>query len=210
VTDNGIGIPGEMLARIFDLFAQVDSGSDRSQGGLGIGLSLVRRLVEMHGGAIAVHSAGRNQGSEFTVMLPVAESVVSDRSERSEELPAAAGRRILLIEDNADGRRSLALLLKLAGHDVVAAENGRRGIAAAAGADFDVALIDIGLPDTDGYEVATQLRGAHGNSIFLVALTGFSQPEDKQRALAAGFEAHLTKPVELATLQKLLASKTPH
>ncbi len=209
VADNGIGIPGEMLARIFDLFAQVDAGSDRSQGGLGIGLSLVRRLVEMHGGAIAVHSAGRNKGSEFTVMLPVAESVVSDRSERSEELPAT-GRRILLIEDNTDGRRSLAMLLKLAGHEVVAAEDGRRGIEAAAGAEFDVALIDIGLPDTDGYEVATELRTAHGNAIFLVALTGFSQPEDKQRALAAGFEAHLTKPVELATLQKLLASKAPH
>ena len=205
VTDSGIGIPGEMLARIFELFTQVETGSDRSQGGLGIGLSLVRRLVEMHNGTIAVHSGGRNLGSEFVVSLPVADAVTSDRSKGPEEVPVATGRRILLIEDNADGRRSLALLLKLAGHEVTASEDAQRGLGAAQAARFDVALIDIGLPDTDGYEVASQLRTTLGKSIYLVALTGFSQPEDRQRAIDAGFDAHLTKPVSLTTLQQVLA-----
>lgn len=206
VSDNGIGIPAEMATRIFELFTQIDLGSDRPERGLGIGLSLVRQLVELHCGTISAESAGVGQGSTFTVTLPLVEHTaraeVHDRADR----PATAGRRILLIEDNADGRRSMEMLLKLVGHEVIAAENGTLGIEQALVGTPDVALVDIGLPDMDGYQVAARLRSQFGRKIVLVALTGFSQPEDRQRAIAAGFDTHLTKPVDLKTLQKLLAS----
>ncbi len=206
VHDNGVGIPDEMLTQIFDMFTQIDLGSDRLQGGLGIGLSLVRQLVGLHDGKITAKSAGHNQGSEFTVSLPLVDGVSQDSTQESDGQRAATRRRILLIEDNPDGRNSLTLLLKLVGHEVEAAEDGRRGIEAATASPPDVALIDIGLPDMDGYQVATHLRGVLGKQTVLVALTGFSQPEDRQRALAAGFHSHLTKPVDLRTLQALLAT----
>lgn len=205
VSDDGIGIPREMLTKIFDLFTQIEPGSERAQGGLGIGLSLVLKLVELHGGSIAVHSDGPQTGSEFTVRFPVVPAGPAQSIEGSDVAPAAVSSQILVVEDNADGRRSLALLLKLVGHQVLTAENGRQGIEAAKASAPDIALIDIGLPDLDGYEVAKELRSLLGDRIFLVALTGFSQPEDRQRAQAAGFDSHLTKPVEFSTLQKLLA-----
>jgi signal transduction histidine kinase len=207
VHDNGVGVPAEMQRQIFELFTQIDLGMDRQQAGLGIGLSLVRRLVELHGGSIEVHSEGRNRGSEFIVSLPVAESGVGRRADQPRPEPAVAGRRILIVEDNADGRRSLELLLSLVGHEVVTAENARQGIESAEANPPHVALIDIGLPDGDGCEVGQRLRTTCGPDLLLIALTGFSQPEDRQRALEAGFDAHLTKPVDLDTLQLTLATR---
>jgi signal transduction histidine kinase/CheY-like chemotaxis protein len=207
VRDNGIGIAPEMRSRIFEMFTQIDLGDGREDGGLGIGLSLVRRLVALHGGTIDVSSDGLRKGSEFSVTLPLVEP---DGPGQIAEVPAsaraAAGRKVLLIEDHADGRRSLALLLKLAGNAVEGAENGRRGLALAAANRPEVALVDIGLPDLDGYEVGRELRAQLGPEVFLVALTGYSQPEDRRKALESGFDAHLAKPVDLQTLQNLIAS----
>jgi signal transduction histidine kinase/CheY-like chemotaxis protein len=206
VADNGVGIPAEKLATIFDMFVQLDLGVERVQGGLGIGLSLVRRLVEMHGGRITCQSPGADQGSEFVVRLPA----VSDTPRSAETVPAAPknapGQHILIVEDEADGRESLAVLLGLLGHRVDTAEDGPRGVAAALSLKPAVALIDIGLPGLNGYEVARQVRSALGPGILLVALTGHSQPEDIQKALEAGFNAHLTKPVELSALQSILTT----
>lgn len=207
VCDSGVGIPAEMLSQIFDLYTQIDLGPDRSQEGLGIGLSLVRQLVQLHGGTITVHSDGPNQGSEFVVQLPLApidlHAPLSGAVGRPSE--PAAPCRILLVEDNVDARRSLALLLKLVGNQVEVVENGRSAIEAVAERVPDVALVDIGLPDVDGYAVARQIRQIHGNAVFLVALTGYSQPEDRQRAHDAGFDTHLIKPVDFKILRKLLA-----
>ncbi len=209
VCDDGVGIPNEMLTKIFDLFTQVDAGSGSAPGGLGIGLSLVRQLVELHGGAIVAANSGSGQGSEFTVTFPLVNRGAVESNSDSSGRQATAGRRILLIEDNADGRRSMEMLLKLLGHEIVTAENGARGIEAALAVAPDVALIDIGLPDMDGYQVATRLKSELGSRTVLVALTGFSQPEDRERAITAGFDSHLTKPVDLQTLQELLASLAP-
>jgi CheY-like chemotaxis protein len=205
VRDNGIGIPAEKLPHVFELFAQIDLGPERTAGGLGIGLTLVRRLVEMHRGSIAATSAGAGQGSEFIVRLPVtAAPAVADTAPAP--LPAP-GRHILIVEDNRDSRDSLAALLRLVGHRVDTAEDGRAGVEVALRLRPEVALVDIGLPGLDGYGVARQVRSALGPGVFLVALTGFSQPEDMQRALEAGFDAHLAKPVELEALQTLLAAR---
>lgn len=209
VRDNGVGIPREMLTKIFDLFTQVDSGSGMAPGGLGIGLSLVRQLVELHGGTIVAASSDSGCGSEFTVTLPLVDRGAVEATNDQGGRPATAGFRILLVEDNADGRRSMEMLLKLLGHEIITAEDGASGIAAALAAAPDVALIDIGLPDMEGYEVASRLKSALGSRTVLVALTGFSQPEDRERAMTAGFDSHLTKPVDLRTLQELLASLGP-
>ncbi len=205
VRDNGVGIPLEMQTRIFDLYTQIDLGSDRPQEGLGIGLSLVRQLVHLHRGTIAVHSDGSNRGSEFVVTLSLVPAAPPQPEATGRPRGVDAPCQILLVEDNADARRSLSLLLTLSGHQVVAAEHGRAAIKAIKNHVPDVGLIDIGLPDWDGYEVARQVRRALGERIFLVALTGYSQPEDRQRALDAGFDTHLTKPVDFKFLKKLLA-----
>jgi CheY-like chemotaxis protein len=213
VRDNGIGIPPEMLSRIFGLFTQIDLSSDREAEGLGIGLALVRRLIELHGGSITAQSDGRQRGSVFSVMLPLARVETMQQPPKVGASRPVPGRRVLLIEDNADGRHSLSLLLRMVGHHVTAAADGNRGITAGLENPPEVALVDIGLPDIDGYEVARRLRASIGPNPFLVALTGYSQPEDRERALAAGFDAHLTKPVDLATLQALLAARVgpgPH
>ncbi len=204
VRDNGIGIAPEMLTHIFDLFTQIDFGSERADGGLGIGLTLVRRLVELHGGSIAAESDGIGRGSTFRFALPASADDGSAAATTSESTKANGARRILIVEDNADGRESLALLLRLLGHHVVVAEDGPRGIQAALADKPQIALIDIGLPGCDGYEVARQVRAALQKGTVLVALTGHSQPEDRRRALEAGFDTHLTKPVELEALQQLL------
>ena len=205
VRDNGIGIAPEMRSRIFEMFTQIDLGDGREDGGLGIGLSLVRRLVALHGGTIDVCSDGLRKGSAFSVTLPLVEPGDNSFAEAPAPGHLAVGRKVLLIEDHADGRRSLALLLKIVGHTVEAAENGRRGLDLAAANPPEVALVDIGLPDVDGYEVGRELRVKLGPELFLVALTGFSQPEDRRRALESGFDAHLVKPVDLQTLQSLIA-----
>lgn len=207
VVDNGPGVPPHMQGRIFDLFAQAEEGEYQAHGGLGIGLALVRRLVERHEGSVALTSS--SDGSDFRVRLPLIQEGPALVHSAPAHTDPGTKRRILLIEDHPDGRDSLAFLLRLVGHEVAVAENGLRGIELAQAQSPEFALVDIGLPDIDGYEVARRLRGIFGNRICLIALTGFSQPEDRARAVEAGFDSHTTKPVELQTLQSLLAAYAP-
>jgi PAS domain S-box-containing protein len=203
ITDNGVGIGSELLPRVFDLFVQGQRSADRSEGGLGIGLSLVRRLVEMHGGNVSAASAGPGRGSTFTISLP---TVPSARPAAAEPRPSPTppkARRILVVDDNVDAANSLAELLRLTGHDTATAYGALAAIELAPA--FDAVLLDIGLPEMDGYEVARRIRGSHA-ALTLVALTGYGQAADVQRALAAGFDAHLTKPVALETLQRVLTA----
>ncbi len=203
VRDNGSGIPEQSLESVFELFTQANPTLARSAGGLGIGLTMVRRLVEMHGGSVVAHSNGPDLGTEMTVRLPL--SAGDARGERREtpSVPALR-RRILLVEDNADGRESLCAVLRGQGHEVFAAANGRDGIEAGLEHRPDVALIDIGLPDIDGYQVARTLRAGRGPGIRLIALTGYGQADDRTRALQAGFDLHLVKPVEPRQLSAAL------
>ncbi len=205
VKDTGVGIAPALLPHVFNLFTQAEWTVGRSEGGLGIGLTLVRRLVELHGGAISAHSAGPGRGSEFVVRLPLCEAPEEARLVETGPAPVVASRHILIVEDNPDGRESLKTLLDLLGHRVEVAEDGPRGIDKALASRPEIALIDIGLPGLDGFEVAQRLRASLGNSIVLIALTGYGQPDDRRRALEVGFNAHLVKPVELDALQKLLA-----
>ena len=208
VSDTGIGIRSEMLPRIFDMFTQVDATLDRSQGGLGIGLTLVRRLVEMHGGSVEVASGGPGLGSEFTVRLPF--EGWAPHATPTTELPAPgpeSSLRVLVVDDNADAAESLAVLLRLMGHDVRLAEEGRTALALADAFDPQLVLMDIGLPGMSGYEIATALRQRpHMREATLVAVTGWGQDADRQRARDNGFDHHLTKPVEPELLQKILDS----
>lgn len=203
VRDTGIGIPGNMLSAVFELFAQVNRTLDRSQGGLGIGLTLVRQLVEMHGGTVVAHSAGAGCGSEFTVSLPTLQELplrTTDNTDESasEELTA----RILVVDDNVDSADTLARLLRLAGHHVQVAYDGPAGLAAAQSFQPTVILLDIGLPGMDGYEVAARLREIPTTrDVLLIAVTGYGQQRDEVLSLDAGFDFHLTKPIDLSTLQ---------
>jgi signal transduction histidine kinase/CheY-like chemotaxis protein len=205
VRDNGMGIAPELLPRVFDLFTQADRALDRAQGGLGIGLTLVRSLVEMHDGQVVAHSDGPGKGSEFVITLPKTTCPLPAATPLK---PAAAvdpvRRRILIIEDQADARRALQRLLQIWGHQVEVAEDGPRGVETAMKTNPDVAFIDVGLPGLDGYEVARQLRRQLGQSIRLIALTGYGQPEDRDRAFAAGFDLHLVKPVDRDQLSRSL------
>jgi PAS domain S-box-containing protein len=205
VRDNGIGIEPEMLGKVFDLFTQVDRALDRSQGGLGIGLTLVRQLVELHGGRVGVSSAGPGRGSEFTVRLPAADGSVA-AAHPEPPGPAAKGRQVLIIEDNADARSSLAILLTLQGHRVQTAATGPDGIQLALTARPEVALIDLGLPGVDGCEVARRLRAALGKGVRLVALTGHAQEEARRSTQEAGFDTHLVKPVDIEELNQALGA----
>ncbi len=210
VEDTGEGIRADLLPKVFDLFAQEPQALDRARGGLGLGLTLVKRLVELHGGSVSATSAGRGRGSEFTVRLP---AVAAEAPEDVVQPPApAAGtgprRRVLIVEDNADARESLCLFLQLAGHEVDTAEDGPRGLDKLHTFRPDVAVIDVGLPGMDGYEIARAIRQRlDGKSMCLIALTGYGQAEDQRRALAAGFDIHLTKPIDPATIQDLLARR---
>ena len=210
VRDNGIGIPAELLPRIFDLFTQLDRRSDYSSSGLGIGLALVRRLVEMHGGSITAQSAGAGAGSEFVLRLPLLADAAG-RPEDHAELPGghdepAVSRRILLADDNADALESLATVLRLRGHEVYSAPNGAIALETAVRHMPEVALLDIGMPLIDGYEVARRIRAQEwGKAITLVALTGWGQESDRRRSQEAGFDTHLVKPLDLDKLTALLA-----
>jgi signal transduction histidine kinase/ActR/RegA family two-component response regulator len=206
VEDTGIGISQEMLPRIFDLFSQGDRGPDRSQGGLGIGLTLVKRLVELHGGTVEATSAGPDRGSVFTVHLPAVSPSRTADPAPSLQAPSRP-RRVMVVEDQADAREVLRFALNLAGHQVFEAADGPRAIETVARCLPDVAIIDIGLPGCDGYEVARQVRQtSHGQTIFLVALTGYGQPEDRRRAEEAGFDLHVVKPVDPERLSAIVAS----
>jgi signal transduction histidine kinase/DNA-binding response OmpR family regulator len=209
VQDNGVGIAPDLLARIFDLFVQGDQTLDRSQGGLGIGLTLVRSLVELHGGQVSVVSGGVNEGSEFTVLLPGA-SRQAEEPAPAPPAPAiapAVGRRILVVDDNVDLANTTAALLRAIGHEVWIANEGLGALELAALHHPDSVLIDIGLPGIDGYEIARRLRkDADFHNALLVALTGYGQEEDRRRSRAAGFDKHLVKPVSFADLQRAFAS----
>jgi signal transduction histidine kinase/ActR/RegA family two-component response regulator len=206
VRDTGQGIRTDLLGRVFDLFVQEPQSFERSRGGLGLGLALVKRLVELHGGTVAAWSAGPGQGSEFTVRLPA--MVTPDASARlldADARPAAASRRVLVVEDSPDARDSLRLLLELAGHRVETSEDGPAGLAKVDVFRPQVALIDLGLPGMDGYAVAREMRGRpETRAIRLVAVTGYGQAEDRRQALAAGFDLHVTKPVDPSMLDHML------
>jgi PAS domain S-box-containing protein len=209
VKDDGVGIPKDQVSSIFDLFVQVDQSLARSVGGLGIGLTIARRLVELHGGAITAHSDGVGHGSEFVIRLPVVEAGAQPviRVPRSTQAGNAHARDILLIEDNADSRELMRSLLESWGHRVTTAGDGTSGLQLALSTKPAIALIDVGLPGIDGYQVAQNLRSSEaGRQMLLVALTGYGRPEDRARALESGFDLHLVKPVQPEKLQAILAS----
>jgi CheY-like chemotaxis protein len=182
----------------------VDESLERSRGGLGIGLTLVRNLVQMHGGLILATSAGPGRGSEFTVRLPMLASLPALTRALVSEEERPRQRRILLVEDNSDARQALKDLLELWGHQVEVAQDGMGGVTRALEARPDLALVDIGLPGLDGYRVAQELRRRVGEAIRLVAITGYGGAEDRHRALQAGFDHHLVKPVKPDELDRLL------
>ena len=205
VRDDGVGMSAKMLQTVFEPFVQVGTTLARSNGGLGIGLWLVRNIVELHGGTVSALSDGPGRGSEFTVRLPLSERRPEEQT-KTIAARATRGLRILIVEDNADNRIMLKTLLELEGHEVEACEDGAQGVQVIEFQHPDVALVDIGLPGLDGYQVAQQVRANPANEeVFLVALTGYGQLRDRRRALQAGFDAHLSKPVDLDELSRLLA-----
>ncbi len=209
VRDNGIGIPAEVLPRIFDLFTRLDRRSDHPHSGLGIGLALVRRLLQMHDGTISAHSEGTGRGSEFVIRLPMLPETTQSVNGRQPATTADAPpvrRRILVADDNADALQTLATVLELSGHEVFSAANGSLALECAERHLPEVALLDIGMPLLDGYEVARRIRAqAWGKRITLVALTGWGQESDRRRSQEAGFDSHLVKPLDLGKLTQLLA-----
>jgi PAS domain S-box-containing protein len=207
VQDNGAGIPSEMLTRVFDLFARGDFGLERSPAGLGIGLTLVKRITELHGGRVEVASDGLGHGSTFTVRLPrIVAPETHARGDVEPDLPIRP-RRILLVEDHDDSRQSLRELLEMSGHEMYEAADGAAGVAKAAEVHPDVVLIDLGLPGLDGYQVATQIRSTPAcSAAVLIALTGYGQSEYRAKAEMAGFNGYLVKPVDPNELEKLIAA----
>ncbi len=204
VVDTGIGLRPELAERVFDLFVQGDRELDRSLGGLGIGLTLVRQLAQMHGGTASVRSEGPGKGSEFIVRLPAIQAPAQDAGRREERDPVPAC-SVLVVEDNDDARETLQMLLELAGHAVSSERDGPSGLRAALENRPDVMLVDIGLPKMDGYEVARRVRdAADGAHPYMVAITGYGTPDDRQRAIDAGFDAHLVKPVDFDALTEVL------
>jgi signal transduction histidine kinase len=204
VSDNGAGIPESLVPRIFELFVQGKRTLDRAQGGLGIGLSVVQKLIEMHGGGVEASSEGEGRGSTFRLTLPLV--VQQSRQPLVVAAPPVAARRILIVDDNLDAASSLAMVLSLDGHQVDTVSDGVGAIEYAAKSAPDVILLDIGLPQLDGYEVARRIRQLpQGGDVRLIALTGYGQPEDRARALREGFDDHLVKPVEFTALSRSLA-----
>jgi CheY-like chemotaxis protein/two-component sensor histidine kinase len=206
VRDTGIGIDAGLLPRVFDLFTQAEQSIDRSQGGLGIGLTVVKRLVEMHGGTVLAHSEGPGRGSEFTVRLPVLPSVTA-RAVARPRLPPTKGRRVLIVDDNVAAARMLSLLLsRLGQHEIRVAHDGPSALGLAESFRPELVVLDIGLPHMDGYEVARRLREQVGlDQALIVALTGYGTSEDRRRSREAGFDEHLVKPPSLEQLQELFS-----
>jgi CheY-like chemotaxis protein/two-component sensor histidine kinase len=204
VADEGEGLPPGGAESMFGLFVQGERGLDRAAGGLGVGLALVKRLSELQAGSVAADSAGLGEGATFTVRLP-AVLPPAEQPAPAQRIPMAA-RQVLVVEDNDDTRQMLREVLAFSGHQVRTAPDGKTGLALAAESRPDVALIDIGLPDVDGYEVARRMRASPGGRrIGLIAITGYGQAEDQRRAYEAGFDAHLTKPVAPDRLKQVMA-----
>jgi CheY-like chemotaxis protein len=205
VQDTGVGISTDMLPCIFDLFAQDGPPLARSQGGLGVGLTLARRLVELHGGTLCAASAGKSKGSEFTVCLPLANATSAHKAPQPDPLQAAVRLRVLVVDDYADVAESLALLLQIKGHDVETANCGLKAIENARAFRPQVVLLDIGLPDISGFEVAKQLRELpETRQAFLIAISGYGGPEYVEQSKSSGFDEHLLKPVDSLKLSALL------
>lgn len=209
VVDTGVGIPQNMLGNVFEMFTQINRHLKRSQGGLGIGLTLVKRLVELHGGSVEVFSAGEGKGAEFTVRVPLASEAEAQTESRGPANSAMAGaERILVIDDNLDCLNSLSMLLQLYGHEVAIAQSGMQGIEVLEQFQPSVVILDLGMPEMDGYETARRLRELEaGKKLLLVALTGWGQDHDRRRTQQAGFDLHLIKPVDSQALQSMLAAR---
>ena len=209
VKDEGIGVPADLTPRVFDLFVQGSRDLDRALGGLGIGLTLVRRLAEMHGGTATVYSEGEDKGSEFMVRLPSIDPPASRAAPSASGGAKSSGRDILVVEDNPDARETLKMLLEMMGHRVHVASDGETGLAAAERFKPDVLLVDIGLPRMDGYEVARRIRATNGwpSRPLLIAVTGYGQDSDRERAIAAGFDLHMAKPIEPHQLTEVIDGK---
>jgi CheY-like chemotaxis protein len=208
VQDQGIGIAPDMLPRIFEMFLQGESGAQRSQGGLGIGLSLARQLVQLHGGTLEGRSEGPGKGSEFIVRLPLARGARPEDAEPTTTAPARrTRRRVLVVDDWQDSADSLASLLRVLGHEVHTAYDGEAALAVAEQLRPEVVLLDIGMPKMSGYEACRRIRmQPWGRDVYLIALTGWGQPDDRRRSVQAGFDHHLVKPIEPEPLDALLAS----
>jgi signal transduction histidine kinase/ActR/RegA family two-component response regulator len=207
VRDSGIGMTPEVLATVFDLFTQADESLARSQGGLGLGLPLVRSLVERHHGTVDAYSDGLGKGSELVVRLPLASGMATLRPPRPVAQPPARALRILVVEDNDDVRETMGEMLSLWGHQVEEARDGIEALARIGSGPYDVLLLDIGLPKLDGYSVARRVREQLGDGApMMLAMTGYGQPEDRRRAIDAGFDAHMVKPVDAVELRQRLAS----
>jgi PAS domain S-box-containing protein len=205
VDDNGYGIAPELLPRVFDLFVQGERTLDRAQGGLGIGLTLVRRLVELHGGTVSAFSEGPGRGSAFTVRLPKVATPQTSQPSLKQSHCDGFSRRVLVIEDNRDAREMFRMMLELAGHEVLEAEEGLGGLELLKSSRPDVAVIDVGLPGLNGYEIARRFREEpDAGDVMLVALTGYGTPEAVERSLQAGFDHHLIKPVNAEALQEIM------
>jgi len=208
VTDTGIGIPRAMLPRIFDMFTQLQAHRDRTYGGLGIGLTLSRRLVQLHGGTITASSDGPGHGSQFTVRLPLANLAAETAHEAADAATARAARcRVLVAEDSPDAAEMMSLMLGMKGHDVRVAADGEEAVAIGTAFEPQIAFVDIGMPRMDGFEVARRLRERLGRRVLLVALTGWGQDEDRRRSREAGFDHHLTKPPEPDVLDQMIAER---
>ena len=211
VTDTGLGIPPEMLGEVFEMFTQVNRSLDRSQGGLGIGLALVKRLVALHGGTITASSPGLGKGSTFAVRLPLIEAATAGTQPRTTDdatsaEPRISGHRVLIVDDNVDGAESLAKLLQICGHETRTAHSGPEALNAAVPFRPEVVFLDIGLPGMNGYEVAKRLRGEPSlRGTVLVALTGWGSEDNKRQSGEAGFDFHLTKPAEVTAIESILA-----
>jgi len=205
VRDHGMGMAAELQPFIFDLFTQGLQSLDRAQGGLGIGLTLVRSLVEMHGGTVRAHSDGIGQGSVFTVLLPLSDDAAAPSAPAPPPLPSARQLRILLVEDNLDAAATLELLLQLGGHAVDQCHDGVEGVEQALAGRYDLVICDIGLPGLDGFTVVERIRaGTTGAMPFFIATSGYNQPQDRARAIRSGFDHYLVKPVAIDMLLALI------
>jgi signal transduction histidine kinase/DNA-binding NarL/FixJ family response regulator len=207
VCDSGIGIAPEVMPRLFEMFMQVAPGASRSQGGLGIGLTLVKNLISMHGGTVEARSDGLGKGSEFLIRLPTALAPLQSEEPLSTiDAGLPVGRKVLVVDDNADAAQSLAVLLRLRGHEVQVALGGAEALQMVNVNLPELVFLDIGMPDIDGYEVARRLRSQFNSELTLVALTGWGTEQDRRRSREAGFDHHLTKPVDLAAVEAVIAA----